>query len=61
VPVVSLSADEAAQHFGWFAVFAVFAGMGVPASSAKTRTLLDWRPKQAGLLADIDHPRYFAV
>ncbi|CAD6532458.1 SDR family oxidoreductase [Paraburkholderia sabiae] len=57
VPVVSLSADEVAQHFGWFAVFA---GMGVPASSEKTRALLDWQPKQAGLLADIDHPRYFA-
>ena len=58
VPVVSLSADEAAQHFGWFTVFA---GMGVPASSAKTRALLDWQPKQAGLRADIDHPRYFAA
>ncbi|MBN3751971.1 SDR family oxidoreductase [Paraburkholderia sp. Tr-20389] len=58
VPVVSLSADEAAAHFGWFAVFA---GMGVPSSSEKTRALLDWQPKQAGLIADIDHPRYFQV
>jgi nucleoside-diphosphate-sugar epimerase len=56
VPVVSVSPDEAAKHFGWFAGFA---GMGVPASSAKTRALLDWSPTQPALLADIDGPRYF--
>jgi nucleoside-diphosphate-sugar epimerase len=56
VPVVAKSQDEAAEHFDWFAMFA---GMDLPASSARTRKLLDWEPKQPGLLADIDHPSYF--
>jgi nucleoside-diphosphate-sugar epimerase len=56
VPVVSKSKDEAAAHFGWFAAFA---GMELAASSARTRALLGWEPKQPGLLADIDHPSYF--
>jgi nucleoside-diphosphate-sugar epimerase len=57
VPVAAKSADEASAHFGWFARFA---GMDMPASSARTRKLLGWEPKQPGLLADIDHPSYFA-
>ena len=56
VPVVAKSQDEAAEHFDWFAMFA---GMDLPASSARTRKLLGWEPKQAGLLADMDHPSYF--
>jgi nucleoside-diphosphate-sugar epimerase len=56
VPVVAKSKEEAAAHFGWFATFA---GMDLPASSARTRKLLGWEPKQPGLLADIDHPSYF--
>jgi nucleoside-diphosphate-sugar epimerase len=56
VPVVSKSKEEAAQHFGWFAPFA---GVDCPSSSARTRALLGWEPKQPGLLADFDHPSYF--
>lgn len=56
VPVVAKSPEEAAGHFGWFALFAT---MDVPASSAQTRTLLGWAPEQRGLLADIDQPAYF--
>jgi nucleoside-diphosphate-sugar epimerase len=56
VPVVSKSADEAAGHFGWFAQFAA---ADVPTSSARTRALLGWEPKQPGLIADIDQPCYF--
>ena len=56
VPVVSKSPEEAAQHFGWFAHFAA---MNTPASSDRTRELLGWQPKQPGLIADLDHPRYF--
>ncbi|ANK92197.1 MULTISPECIES: SDR family oxidoreductase [Rhizobium] len=56
VPAVSLSREEAAEHFGWFAMFA---GFDVPTSSAHTRALLGWQPTEAGLLADIDHPAYF--
>jgi nucleoside-diphosphate-sugar epimerase len=56
VPVVGKSPDEAAAHFGWFAMFA---GMDVPTSSERTRALLGWQPTQPGLLADIDRPAYF--
>jgi nucleoside-diphosphate-sugar epimerase len=57
IPVVSKSPEEAAEHFGWFAVFA---GMDAPTSSARTRAKLDWNTRQPGLIADIDHPAYFA-
>jgi len=56
VPVVEKSPEEAAEHFGWFAMFA---GMDMPGSSERTRALLDWEPSQPGLLADIDHESYF--
>ncbi|CAM2179174.1 3-beta hydroxysteroid dehydrogenase [Burkholderia latens] len=56
VPVVSKSAEQAGEHFGWFARFA---GMDAPATSERTRALLGWAPMQPGLLADIDGPRYF--
>ena len=57
IPVVSKSPEEAAEHFGWFAMFI---GFDVPTSSERTRALLGWQPKQPGLIADIDHPVYFA-
>ena len=57
VPVVSKSPEEAAEHFGWFAMFA---SMDVPTSSARTRAKLEWKPEQPGLIADIDHPAYFS-
>ncbi len=57
IPVVSKSPEEAAEHFGWFAMFA---GIDAPTSSERTRSLLGWQPKQPGLIADIDHPAYFA-
>ena len=56
IPVVSKSSEEAAGHFG---VFAMFAGVDVPTSSARTRSLLGWQPEHPGLIADIDHPFYF--
>ncbi len=56
VPVVSKSAAQAGEHFGWFAMFA---GMDAPATSERTRASLDWTPVQPGLLADIDRTRYF--
>jgi nucleoside-diphosphate-sugar epimerase len=58
VPVVSKSPDEAAQHFGWLAHFV---GIDCPASSAQTQKQVGWRPKQPGLIPDIDHERYFAA
>lgn len=57
MPVVSKSPEEAAAHFGWFAMFAA---LDAPTSSAKTRARLGWEPTQPGLIADLDHPAYFA-
>ena len=56
VPVVSMSGDEAARHFGWFAHFAA---LNNPTSSERTREVLGWHPTQPGLIADLDHERYF--
>jgi len=56
IPVVSKSPGEAGEHFGWFSMFA---GIDVRASSARTRSLLGWKPEQPGLIADLDHPAYF--
>jgi nucleoside-diphosphate-sugar epimerase len=54
-PVVSLSPEEAAGHFGWLALFA---GLDMPASSAQTRQRLGWRPTGPGLIADLRAMRY---
>ena len=50
LPVVSLSPEEAAAHFGWMAMFV---GLDMSASSAWTREHLDWRPEGPGLIADL--------
>jgi nucleoside-diphosphate-sugar epimerase len=53
IPVVSLTPEEAAAHFGWLGFFA---GVDMPASSALTRQRLGWQPTQtAGLIDDLDH------
>jgi nucleoside-diphosphate-sugar epimerase len=57
IPVVSKSPEEAAEHFGWFVMFAA---IDAPTSSARTRARLKWAPEQPGLIADIDHSAYFA-
>jgi nucleoside-diphosphate-sugar epimerase len=57
VPAVSLTPEEAAEHFGALAMWV--AGNG-PASNAETRALLDWRPCQRGLVEDIGRPDYSA-
>ncbi len=51
VPVVSKSAEEAMQHFGWLGAFIA---MDNVASSERTRKLLGWQPTGPGLIADID-------
>ena len=56
VPARSLAIEEAAGHFG---PLAMWVGGNGPASSHRTRERLGWEPKQAGLIADIDHPDYF--
>ena len=56
VPIVSKTADEAKDYFGWFAMFA---GIDAAASSERTRELLGWEPKHQGLIEDVDNDRYF--
>ena len=51
VPVVAVSGEQAAAHFGWLAMFA---GLDLPASSAQTRQRLQWRPTGPGLIADLE-------
>jgi hypothetical protein len=58
VPVVAMSPEEAAAHFGWLALFV---GIDAPASSLLTQQRLGWRPTaQPSLLADLDHATDFA-
>ena len=57
VPVVAMSPEEAAGHFGWLAAFA---GLDLPASSAQTQARLGWRPTGPGLIADLEQMRYGA-
>lgn len=57
VPVLRLTPDQAAAHFGWFKGFAA---LDNPTSSAVTQHELGWTPSQPGLVADLDRPAYFA-
>jgi nucleoside-diphosphate-sugar epimerase len=56
IPVVSVSPEEAAEHFGWFFRFAA---IDCPASSQLTQQRLNWRPVQPTLLADMEGKVYF--
>lgn len=56
LPVVSIPAEQAAEHFDWLGL--IFAA-DVPTSSALTRELLDWQPTHPGLLDDLDKGHYF--
>jgi nucleoside-diphosphate-sugar epimerase len=56
LPVSSVPADRAGEHFGWIAGFF---GMDAPASNALTRQRMGWEPAHAGLIADLDAGYYF--
>ena len=58
VPVVGLSAEAAAAHFGWLGMFV---DLDMPASSAQTRAVLGWEPTGQGLLSDLEQMRFFDV
>ncbi|WP_250517562.1 SDR family oxidoreductase [Caballeronia sp. INDeC2] len=55
LPVVTISPDDAAAHFGWMAMFV---GLDMPASSAATQARLGWKPVGPTLIADLDEARY---
>ena len=57
LPVESVPADRAAEHFGWIGGF--FAA-DCPVSSDRTRELLGWEPTGPTLLEDLDAGHYTA-
>ena len=57
VPVVAMSPEEAAAHFGFLAMFA---GRDLIVSSKLTQERLGWRPIGPGLISDLERMQYFA-
>ena len=55
IPAVSVPPNEAADHFGWMAMFV---GLDMPASSAWTRHTLDWEPTGPSLISDLKRMDY---
>jgi nucleoside-diphosphate-sugar epimerase len=55
VPVISISAEQAQQHFGFFGFFA---GRDGQTSSAQTRANLGWHPIGPNLITDLTNMRY---
>ena len=56
VPVISLTSEQAAEHFG---LMAHFAGLDMPASSEWTRKTLGWQPAGPGMIEDLTNMKYF--
>jgi nucleoside-diphosphate-sugar epimerase len=56
LPVTAISREEADGHFG---LFALFASVDVPASSAQTQKQFGWHPAHPGLIPDLDEGHYF--
>ncbi|WP_024805754.1 SDR family oxidoreductase [Nocardia sp. BMG51109] len=56
VPVASIPADSAAEHFGFLGPMVMIDN---PAASARTTELLGWKPTHPGLIADLDEGHYF--
>jgi nucleoside-diphosphate-sugar epimerase len=57
LPVTSITAEQAADHFGFLAAFL---GVDMPASIALTRELLSWQPSAPGLIADLNQGFYYS-
>jgi nucleoside-diphosphate-sugar epimerase len=55
LPVVSIPAERAAEHFGMFGHFAT---LDMPASSEWTRKTLQWEPNGPGLIEDLENMKY---
>jgi nucleoside-diphosphate-sugar epimerase len=55
IPVKSISPDDAAEYFGWFAHMAA---IDCPSSSQWTQRILNWQPTHSTLLADIENGVY---
>jgi len=57
IQVVSLTNEEAAEHFGWFAHFAKLNNL---TSSEETKAALGWNPQHPTLLEDLQNDVYFS-
>lgn len=57
LPVRGISANEAAAHFDWLAMFV---GIDNPASSDFTRDAVEWQPREKGLIADLRDGGYLS-
>ena len=55
VPVISISPEQAQEHFGFLGFFA---GRDAQTSSAQTRAKLGWNPSGPDLLTDLGNMRY---
>lgn len=55
VPVISISQEQAQEHFGFLGFFA---GRDAQTSSAQTRAKLGWNPSGPDLLTDLGNMRY---
>ncbi len=58
LPVVSISPEDAGEHFTWLGGFLA---IDSPASGALTSELLAWRPTHPGLIDDLDEGHYFRI
>jgi nucleoside-diphosphate-sugar epimerase len=56
LPVVSISREEADDHFGFLGTIAA---LDIPRSSAQTQELLGWRPVYPSLISDLEQGHYF--
>ena len=56
LPVVSLPAEKAGEHFGFLGMFF---GIDAPATAAVTRAELGWAPREPGLLAGLATDAYY--
>jgi len=59
LPTKSIPAERAGELLGGF--LGLIAQLDNPTSSARTRELLGWKPKHAGLLADLAERHYFEI
>jgi len=57
LPVISVSSEDAAAHFGYLAPFAALDDWS---SSGRTQEQLGWRPDHPGLIADLEHGGYLS-
>jgi nucleoside-diphosphate-sugar epimerase len=55
VPIISISQEQAQEHFGFFGFFV---GRDARISSAQTRAKLGWNPTGPDLLTDLGNMRY---